>query len=43
MELAAFFDPELMDVVQHLDDGDAERFPTWQTLVNAAVEPTVSE
>ena len=43
MELAAFFDPELMDVVQHLDDGDAERYPTWQTLVNAAVEPTVSE
>ena len=43
MELAAFFDPELMDVVRHLDDGDAERFPTWQTLVNAAVEPTVSE
>ncbi len=37
MELAAFFDLELMAVVKHLDEGDAERFPTWQTLLNAAV------
>ena len=38
MELAAFFDPELMAVVRHLDEGDADRFPTWQTLLNAAVQ-----
>ncbi len=39
MELAAYFDPELMDVVRHLVAGDAERFPTWQALLNAAVRP----
>mgnify|MGYP001126012007 CR=1 FL=1 len=37
MEQAAFFDPDLMRVVQHLGKGEAERFPTWQTLVNAAM------
>lgn len=36
MEEASFFDPSLMKVVHHLHDGDAGRFPTWQTLVNAA-------
>ena len=35
--------PQQMEVVRHLDDGDAERFPTGQTLVNGAVEPSVSE
>jgi len=39
MELAAYFDPDLMDVVRHLAEGDANRFPTWQTLLNAAVRP----
>jgi len=29
-------DPQLMKVVHHLSDSEAERFPTWQTLVNAA-------
>lgn len=36
MEKASFFDPELMRVVDHLTEGEADRFPTWQTLVNAA-------
>ncbi len=36
MELAGYFDPDLMKVVMHLSDSDAKRFPTWQTLVNAA-------
>lgn len=36
MEEASFFDPLLMKVVHHLHDSDAERFPTWQTLVNSA-------
>lgn len=35
METAASFDPQLMKVVRHLGDDDAEQFPTWQTLVNA--------
>ena len=38
MELSAFFDPDLMAVVHHLDEGDTDRFPTWQTLLNAAVQ-----
>lgn len=36
MELASYFDPELMRVVRHLADSGAERFPTWQTLINEA-------
>lgn len=35
METAAYFDPALLKVVRHLSEDDAERFPTWQTLVNA--------
>lgn len=37
MELAAFFDPELMKVVRHLAGSESKRFPHWQTLVNEAV------
>ncbi|MEX2382961.1 MAG: alginate lyase family protein [Opitutales bacterium] len=37
MELAAYFDPALIPVVQHLTGSSAERYPTWQSLVNAAV------
>ncbi|MFP4203571.1 MAG: alginate lyase family protein [Opitutales bacterium] len=38
MALAAFFDPDLMQVVRHLsEDDEAERFPTWQSLLNEAV------
>lgn len=36
MEKAAYFDADLMKVVHHLIDSQAERFPTWQTLVNEA-------
>ena len=36
MEYASYFDPDLMQVVRHLTEGDAKRFPTWRTLVNAA-------
>ncbi len=36
MEEASFFDPSLQRVVVHLAESDAGRFPTWQTLVNAA-------
>ena len=43
MEEASYFDPALMRVVRHLIGGKAERFPTWQTLVNeAARRPTAS-
>jgi hypothetical protein len=34
MEKASYFDPELMRVVHHLTEDAAERFPTWQTLIN---------
>ena len=37
MEVASFFDPDLHQVVMHLSETDAERYPTWQTLINAAV------
>ena len=37
MEKAAYFEPNLMRVVLHLSEGDAKRFPSWQTLINAAV------
>ncbi len=36
MELASYFDPDLMKVVHHLTKIGAERFPTWQTLINEA-------
>jgi len=39
MELAAYFDPALLRVVLHLTGSPAKRFPTWQTLVNAACQP----
>ncbi|MEX2382668.1 MAG: alginate lyase family protein [Opitutales bacterium] len=40
MELAAYFDPALIKVVHHLTDSSAERFATWQGMVNAAVAAT---
>jgi hypothetical protein len=43
MELASYFDPELMKAVHHLADSDAERFPTWQTLLNAAARRSHSK
>lgn len=36
MEAASYFDADLMRVVLHLSKGDAERFPSWRTLVNEA-------
>ncbi|MCO8124546.1 sulfatase-like hydrolase/transferase [Stieleria sp. TO1_6] len=39
MEYASYFDPDLMQVVRHLTTGDAKRFPTWRTLINAAAQP----
>lgn len=36
MEEASFYDSKLIAVVRHLTDDNGERFPTWQTLVNAA-------
>lgn len=36
MEEASYFDPSLMEVVRRLTDSDADRFPTWQTLINEA-------
>lgn len=36
MEEASYFDAKLIGVVRHLTGGEAERFPTWQTLVNEA-------
>lgn len=37
MELAEFFDPKLLPLVQKLSGQTGERFPTWQTLVNRAL------
>ncbi len=39
MEEASVFDPDLFRVVRHLTGSEAERFPTWQTLINAAARP----
>jgi len=39
MEKASYFDPSLVRVVHHLSDSEAERFPTWQMLMNAAAQP----
>lgn len=39
MGKAAYFDPDLMRVVRHLHPGEAERFPTWQTLMNSIKRP----
>ena len=36
MERAAYFDADLLRVVRHLTESEAERFSTWQTLINAA-------
>jgi hypothetical protein len=36
MELAELFDPTLLPVVRELARSDATRFPTWQTVLNAA-------
>lgn len=36
MEYASYFDSNLMQVVRHLTESDAKRFPTWRTLINAA-------
>ncbi len=43
MELASYFDPDLLKVVLHLTASDAARYPTWQTLINAAARPTDSQ
>ena len=36
MEEASYFDRDLIAVVRQLTASDAQRFPTWQTLVNEA-------
>lgn len=38
MELAHYFDPALLRVVTHLTESDAKRFPTWQILINRAMQ-----
>jgi len=43
MELASFFDPSLHAVVMQLSESDAERFPTWQTLLNAAMARSLAD
>ena len=37
MELAEFFEPDMLPLVQKLAGRPNERFPTWQTLVNHAL------
>ncbi|MFP4356627.1 MAG: alginate lyase family protein [Phycisphaerae bacterium] len=39
MEQASYFDADLLKVVLHLTASEAKRFPTWQTLINAAARP----
>ncbi|MFP4217051.1 MAG: alginate lyase family protein [Phycisphaerae bacterium] len=39
MEKASYFDPSLVDVVVHILDSDAKRFPTWRVLLNEAARP----
>ena len=41
LERAAYFDPSLMNLVRDLSEGEAQRFPTWQTLLNAAARPRI--
>ena len=36
MEEASYFDPDLLRVVRHLRGSEAERFDSWQALVNEA-------
>ncbi|MFP4107239.1 MAG: alginate lyase family protein [Phycisphaerae bacterium] len=43
MELAEYFDPELMKVVRHLTQSKTKRFPTWQTLINEAARPNAND
>jgi hypothetical protein len=38
MELASAFDPELQEVVLHLTESKATRYPTFQTLLNATFQ-----
>jgi hypothetical protein len=43
MEKASYFDPDLVDVVVHILDSEARRFPTWRVLLNEAARPESSE
>jgi Alginate lyase len=36
LELAAYFSPDIVPLIARLCDSDAKRFPTWQTVLNAA-------
>ena len=39
LERAELFDPSLLPLVIRLTDSKAARFPTWQTVLNAARRP----
>jgi hypothetical protein len=39
MEEASYFDTGLLKVVKHLTESEADRFPTWQALINEACRP----
>ncbi len=43
MELAEFFEPDMLPLVQKLAGRPNERFPTWQTLVNRAIDRRPAE
>ena len=36
LELAAYFSPNIVPLIARLCDSNAKRFPTWQTVLNAA-------
>jgi len=42
IELAEFFDPKLLPLVQKLSGRTDDRFPTWQTLVNRAIQEAMA-
>jgi hypothetical protein len=40
MELASYFDADLVAVVRHLSGADEQRFPTWRMLMNHVARET---
>jgi hypothetical protein len=37
LELAAYFEPSLVEVICEIEGGKVKRFPTWQTVVDEAM------
>ena len=37
LELAAYYEPSLVELICKIEDGKAKRFPTWQMVVKEAM------